>query len=134
MYLQKNLLISLTLVSLISNLAFADSSVSFIKKGDVATYDGYLFTIPKAEELRNITIERNSFKLLNESLNKSVELQDNLIKLDEQKVNKLLEQNDKLAVSLNDARTTSEWTKLLWFFTGIAVTGVAFYGVNRLAK
>lgn len=118
---------------ILSNITFAEDSVK-LNANQPAPFEGYLITHQKANELRLNTIERNNYKLLNESLQKSLEMQKQINDLNSEKVNMLTEQNDKLAITLEESRNTSDFTKALWFILGIAATGAAIYGASKLQK
>lgn len=130
MNLSKNLKSFLITILISSNICFADDA-KYISAGQNAPYDGFLFTVPKTQELRKTVIEHKTYKLINESLEKSVTEQSNIITLERDKNKMLLEQNDKLAVELKDARDTSDRTKLLWFALGVIGTGLVTYGISK---
>ena len=54
--------------------------------------------------------------------------------IQEKKVNILLTQNDKLSQDLYSARQTSTWENTLWFFGGVVLTGLIFYGTSQAYK
>lgn len=130
----KTLLLKILLISLIATNSFADNDVVSLLKGQPAPFDGLLFTIPKAEDLKRSVVERDNYKLLSESLERSIDLFKKNDELNNQKVNILLEQNDKLAKNLYEARSTSTAERVLWFGLGLAVTGMAIYGAKTLTK
>lgn len=132
----KNKLISLFIIAsfLTSQLSFAEGDVVFIKKGTPAPEDGYLFPPLKAEEQRNVELERNKYKLLNTSLETSVDILKESQKILESKVTKLSDQNDKLAESLYQEKDTQDAKNILIFGLGLLSMGVAFFGASKVIK
>ena len=127
----KNLLVKLLVFSMIvNNVAFADDTI-VLNKGQSAPFTGLLLTEDKANEVYN---DIKKYKLLNESLEKSVILYKQNEELYDKKVNILLEQNDKLSENLLQARTTSNWEKILWFGLGFLSVGLGIYGVKAITK
>ncbi len=108
--------------------------VKSVEKGDAAPYKGLLFPVEMIPELRNTYLERNSYKLLNDSLQTSLTLSEDISKKNQDKVNILLDQNDKISKQLNETRTFSTLERITWFTLGIFATGLAFYGASKLAK
>lgn len=127
----KNLLMILLVSSMIVNsTANADEAI-VLNKGQAAPYTGILLTEEKANSVYN---DLNKYKLLNESLERTVVLYEQNEKLQDKRINILLEQNDKLAVNLQQARTTSNWEKVLWFGLGFLSVGLGIYGVQAITK
>ena len=123
-------MISLTIVSQISLAA----DVTYINKDDKAPYSGFLFTEDKAKDIRLQLIDLDTYKSLNKSLERTVELYKKNEDIDQSKINTLLDQNDKLATNLYSARETSNWERALYFFGGAVLTGLAFYGASQVYK
>lgn len=117
----------------ISNLAFGQN-VTLLKKNQPAPYDGYLFTPAETLQLKNTTTERDSYKLLNTSLQTSLDTETKIADLNNTKANDLMTDNEKLSVDLKAARDTSELTKVLWFTLGIVATGAAMYGASKIVR
>jgi hypothetical protein len=127
----KNLLMILLASSMIVNdIVIADDAV-VLNKGQPAPYTGLLLTEEKANSVYN---DLNKYKLLNESLERTVFLYEQNEKLQDKRVNLLLEQNDKLAINLQQARTVSNWEKVLWFGLGFLSVGLGIYGVQAITK
>lgn len=105
-----------------------------LKKGEVAPYDGLLLTQEKATDTKNKLIEREDLLLINQSLNKSIELYKKNEDLYTIKVEKLTEQNTKLATSLYETREFTPLERAFYFGLGVVATSLAFYGAYQLAK
>jgi hypothetical protein len=121
------LLIGLIIASLTIN-SFAQDSVP-IAKGTVAPFSGILLSKPKAEQVRIELIERDQFKLFNETLLQNSELQNKIINNQKDQVEILLKQNDKL-LKRNDSLNNTE--RYLIFGLGVLSTGLAVYGASLL--
>lgn len=124
-------ILAILILSIFSKSVNADD-VIFLGKGVPSPYDGFLFTREKTLDVKNTYIERDEFKLLNESLNRSLTLYKDNEKINQEKLNVLLDQNDTLAKELYSSRGTNNWEKLAWFIGGVAVSGLAFYGATKL--
>ncbi len=121
------MLIGLIIASLTIN-SFAQDSVP-IAKGTVAPFSGILLSKPKAEQVRIELIERDQFKLFNETLLQNSELQNKIINNQKDQVEILLKQNDKL-LKRNDSLNNTE--RYLIFGLGVLSTGLAVYGASLL--
>jgi serine/threonine protein kinase len=80
------------------------------------------------------TISDEIVRIINLSLEKSLELEKKNSELQNQKVNVVLEQNLNLTKSLNEERSMSNWERILWFGLGVVGTGMAVYGASKIAK
>ena len=119
-------LLSILLVFSLITPAFADQS-TYLDKGAVAPYPGFLLDHEKAGKVRLLSID----------LEEAVKTRDYLTKDNEVYVKRLenmTTQNDKLATQLADARDTSLWSKLGLFILGAATTTLIVYGTSRVTK
>lgn len=114
-------------------VAFSNEAVP-LEKGSAAPYSGILFDTEKANILKNAVIERDGYKLLNESYERSLKLSQDNQNLYIQQRDLFKEQNDKLATDLYNERQSSTLGHILWFTLGVVATGVAFYGVRQAIK
>ena len=124
------LLISLTIVS---NSLYAGDAV-FLEKDKAAPFDGVLLPQDKALAIKQMTLEHDTYLLMNQSLEKSLSLQKNIIQSQDDKVNILLQQNDKLAKSLGDERSMSNWERIGFFALGAVLTTAIAYGASKAAR
>lgn len=129
----KNIGKLLLALSFIGNICYADDS-TFLPKNTPAPFDGYLLPKEKIQELYNNTIERDTYKKLNDSFKTSLDLEQKNSSLKDDKINLLLQQNDKLAQTAYQSQSLSTWEKIGWFAAGIIVTGLAVKGVHELYR
>ena len=125
-------LIVLTITS--NSYAAQKEESRFLEEGTPAPFSGYLIPPSTTKELKDAVIERDGFKLINTSLEKSISIYKQNETLYTDKVNVLVNQNDNLAKSLESARSTSDLTKILWFGLGVVATGFAIYGAKAATK
>lgn len=106
----------------------------YLDKDSKAPYAGILLPVDKAANVRKSLIELDTLKAINESYAKSIQMYQSAIQISDQKYNTLLDQNDKLAVSLIEARKSGDLQKILWFGFGVIATGFAFYGAKKVTQ
>lgn len=128
-YLQAILLISL----INANNSFAQDVVE-LKKDEKAPFAGLLFTESKAKDIKFQLDERDSFKKMLESSNRSIDLMNSNLKLKDEQLNIVIEQNNKLAMSLRDQKDFNSWERFAWFALGVVATGFAVYGLNQATR
>ena len=124
-------LISLTiLISLTTSNVFADELSMYLYKDEKAPYAGILMPESKVTELRNNTLERDTLRLQNNSLNTSLKLQDDIIAKKTDQVTILLDQNDKLAKIGYSERSMTNLERVGYFALGVLAT----YGAFKVAQ
>ena len=111
----------------------ADDAV-WLDKGQSAPYAGYLLPEDKLIQLRNNTLERDLLKGQNDSLNRSLALQDDVIGKKDQQLKLYSDQNDKLAQTAYNAESMSNLEKLEFIGLGVLITGLAISGVHALYR
>jgi hypothetical protein len=128
---------------LLSNLCIADTfsptntplpDAVPISKGEESPMDGIVISQTKAQQIKNVTDQRDTLQLQNDSLTKSLNIQSNIIQLDQNKVTILLNQDDTLAKRLNESQQLNNWEKAGYFFLGLAVPCIAGYAYKSFAK
>ena len=118
----------------LTNAALAGEDAVYLDKDSKAPYAGILLPVDKAANVRKSLIELDTLKAINESYAKSIQMYQSAIQISDQKYNTLLDQNDKLAVSLVEARKSGDLQKILWFGFGVIATGFAFYGAKKVTQ
>lgn len=126
------LISTILLISFASVNCFADDDVIKLEKDQKAPWTGVLFSQSKASELVTVTKERDNYKLLTESLERSIVLYKQNDELQNSKVSMLMEQNDYLSKSLKSSRDFSNIERIVWFFGGVLATGAALYGLSKI--
>jgi hypothetical protein len=117
---------------ILTSLVTKAEDAVWLDKGQSAPYQGYLLPEDKLVELRNNTLERDSLKGQNDSLNLSLKLQDDIIGKKDQQLKLYSDQNDKLAQTAYRAENMSNLEKLGFIGLGILLTGLAISGVHAL--
>lgn len=110
------------------------NEVRYLLKGEQAPYEGFLFDTEKANNIKNAVVERDGYKLINESLERSLQLHKANQELYIQQRDIFRTQNDKLANELEKERSTSTLSHILWFSLGVLATGIAVYGAKQITK
>lgn len=110
----------------------SDDTVVYLNQGDKSPYSGYLLPENKLVELRNNTLERDSLKAQNTSLNLSISTQDDIIAKKDQQITLYSKANDELAQTAYKAESMSNLEKLGFIGLGILITGLAIEGVHAL--
>lgn len=115
------------------SFCYADDSV-YINQNDKAPFAGYLLPQAKVQEFQNAVIDRDTYKALNDSYQKSLDLEKNNNDLLNKKIGLLMDQNDKLYSNLKSEVGLQTWEKVAYFVGGILVVGLAISGVHDLYR
>lgn len=126
-------LTSFILVFMLSFSAIAQDSVP-LNKGQAAPFEGVLFTTEKAQSIRKELIEKDQFKLFNETLLSNEVIYKRIIKNDHEQKELILTQNEKLVKQAESAGKLTSIEKLLYVGLGIAGTSLAIMGAGSLLK
>ena len=126
----KKWLISSVIVILMTTNSY--SGVVYIKQGEAAPSDGYLVDAETMKKMRGEILERDAYKKENESLNRSLELQDLSLTLRKEQVDMLSKDSNRLADRLHKSSQMSTWERVGWFGLGILATGLAVKGAGEL--
>lgn len=106
----------------------------YLQKDERAPFSGILTTVEHSKVISTRLLERDTYKALSESYQKTLEFYKINNELTEKKVNILLEQNDNLSLQLKDSQSLSDLQKFLMFGLGIIATVGAGLLVNEIAK
>lgn len=121
------LLICLTVVS---NASLAQEVV-LIEKGTPAPYRGVLMTEDKAKVIYNQLADCDKCKLLNKSLEESIQLYQKNESLYLKEIVEVRDQNVILQSALENSKSTNFWEKALWFGFGIITTSVVVFATAQ---
>lgn len=115
---------------LVSTTCFADPVVVSLDKGQVAPFDGYLFTPEKEKELRLLDSNVNYYKSLSDSLNTINKVQGDSLDKMQERITLRDTQIDNLTKRVNDS-DTGFFTKAGYFIFGAVVTGLIAQSIYR---
>lgn len=124
-------LLTVFLISLITTNSFADDTSVYLDKGQTAPFAGFLINQNRTQTLINEEKQLKDYKLINDSLQKSLDLSQQNFDLSEKKANILLDQNTKMAEELKSDKSTSNLERIVWFSLGVLATGFAIYGAKK---
>jgi hypothetical protein len=105
-----------------------------LNKDDKAPFTGILVTVEALDSLRKDVIERDGLKLINQSLNNTITLQEEIISRQNNQRVMLMDQNDKLAKSLQSERSMKSWERIGLVGLGILASGAAALAFNKAYK
>jgi hypothetical protein len=126
-------IISCVLALFLSFSAVAQESVA-LQKDAKAPFDGILFTTEKAQSMRKELIEKDQFKLFNETLLQNEVYYKQIIKNDNTQIQLVLEQNTALVKQAEKAGKLTSFEKTLWITAGVIGTSLAVWGAGNLAR
>lgn len=123
------------MLSLISSMSFgADVQTMYLPAGSPAPFAGYLFTPSDAAQAAQNKQAVGTYKLINQSLQTSLDLETKSRQDSDAKV--LILQNDltNTTKALNEVKSASTWEKVGWFALGVIATGLAVDGAYKLSQ
>ena len=123
------LIFSIAVLLQTPNNSYCEDAVN-INAGEKAPFTGVLLSKDKAESIRKELITKDELVLTNNSLKRSIELQDLNLKLRESQVETLLKQNDVLIRH----KTMNDYERVMWVAVGVLGTSLAVYGATRIVK
>lgn len=119
---------------LLTILIIVNSSVGVtataLKKDQAAPYDGVLFNNTEANSIKVELIEKDIYKDLALSYEKSIKLYKDKDSLSEQQIRELLESNKKLSEALNE--DDNRINNVVWFSLGVLATGLSIYAAKKI--
>lgn len=125
------MLSKLLIFLMITNNVMADDVIPLLK-GAPAPYSGVLFPLDKAKDMQKTVIERDNYKLLNYSLQESIDLDKKTEAALTAKVDYLFQQNSSLSDEVYKFKESNSWHNFMWFLTGVLATTITVYGVSKI--
>lgn len=119
-------LISLLLILSLLTPAHAEDTV-VLKKGEPATFDGFLIDRPKAEKYRLLQLDLDFANKIDEQRVKET----NIL---QKRVENLNTELNNMSSRLVDAQDNSFWGKLGMFILGAGVASLVAYGAARSVR
>lgn len=132
--LSKTFLIALLSLNLALGTVCKAEEGAYLPKGSAAPYEGFIFSVDQSQEIRKTKIERDYYKLTNESLVKSLNLDKDIIAQVQGQTKMALDQNDVISRSLRDERSMTNWERIAWTGVGAAIVLIVFYGIKATTK
>jgi len=126
----KKLIAILLCFTILGEISYADEQGTYLDQDQKAPYSGYLIKDERVRELLRSERESTTYKLLTESYEKSINLQQTIIEKKDEQIVILTDQTDKLYKTARDASGITFWEKALYFSLGALVV----YGSFQLAK
>lgn len=122
-------------LSLISSISFgADIQTMYLPSGTPAPFSGFLFTQSDANQAAQNKQAVATYKLINESLTTSLNLETKSRQDSDAKV--VILQNDLANTNkaLSEVKSATMWEKVMWFGFGVLATGLAVDGAYKLSQ
>lgn len=123
----------ISLLLLLASPAYADQALP-ITKGQPSPVTGTVLDTEKASKIQNELIDADACQKENTSYQQSIDLYKKNEVIYNNENSMLLARNVDLSKALNEAKETSDLTKILYFVGGIIVVGTAAYVGNKLSK
>lgn len=114
-----------------SDILAADPNAVKLTKGDIAPFDGVELSDSYSKEVYNEMNNANKYKLLNDSLNKSISLYQANEVLYKQEISALQNENVALTSAVVKAKDNGFWKNALWFALGAVVSGFTVYASRK---
>ncbi len=109
-------------------------NVTYLTKGSVAQYDGYLFDPATTASTKTKLVDLEYFHKLSDSLQKQVDLYQGIETRNDAKYGILLEQNNKLAANVQSEHTVNNLERFAYFALGVLASVVAFKVTQAITK
>lgn len=109
-------------------------NVTYLNKGDVAPYEGYLFSIEAEKKLRVTDQELTLCTEKNDLLTKSVAINLELTTVYKNKADLYQQHSENLSKQLLAEKSDSFLSKGFYFVLGAALTGLVAYGAAHAVR
>lgn len=116
---------------LLLSMSVQAQDVTYLKQGEVAGYDGFLFSVPKEKELRLLDAQLTNCVTRSDLLMRSYDLQTNIIALSDKRLSNYQEQIDNLNKQAVTAKSDTFWMSALYFLSGAVITGLVAFGLAK---
>lgn len=123
------LLLSIILIS--SNNSFAADSAIALSKGEIAPFTGILMPLDLAKTVNNKLTDCNRIKLINQSLNDSINIYKKNEVLYKSEVTEIQVENLSLRTAVDNANKNNFWRNALYFGLGVLTTSAVVYATRQ---
>lgn len=121
------------LIFLLSINCFAED-ISYLKKGEVAPFDGVLFSKEKELQLRQLKYDKDATQTQNKIMQQIIDQQEKEINIQSKRIEVYQNQANVLAKDITDYKTNRFWQNTVYFIAGVAITGLVTYGVLQTTR